>query len=50
MWTFLKRLFLFRVGQKTSRGMARAVGLGRLGMIVGLIGGYRYMRRNSHTY
>jgi len=46
MWNFIKNVFMFRVGQKTYRGVARGVGLGRLAMIAGLIGGYRYMRRN----
>ena len=47
MMNFLKRLFFFRVGQTTSRSMARAVGLGRLGMIIGILGGLRAMRRNT---
>jgi phenylalanyl-tRNA synthetase alpha subunit len=50
MWNFLKSIFMFRVGQKTYRGMARGVGLSRLAMIAGLVGGYRYMRRsNTHV-
>lgn len=48
MLNFLKGLFFFRVGQNTSRGMARAVGLGRIATIAGLIGGWRYMRRHQY--
>ena len=46
MWNLIKRIFFFRVGQNATRGMARAVGLGRFGLLLGLIGGLRYMRRN----
>jgi hypothetical protein len=45
MWNFLKSLFVFRMGQNTARGTARMVGLGRLGVVIGLIGGYRAWRR-----
>jgi hypothetical protein len=47
MWNLIKRIFFFRVGQNATRGMARAVGLGRFGVLLGLIGGLRYMRRNT---
>jgi hypothetical protein len=47
MWNLIKRIFFFRVGQNASRGMARAVGLGRFGLLIGLLGGLRYMRRHS---
>jgi hypothetical protein len=33
---FLKKLLLFRMGQKTSRGFARSI-----------VGGLKYMRRHS---
>jgi len=49
MLTFLKQLFVFRVGQKTARGTARMLGLGKLGMVLGLIGGYRAMKRHRHA-
>jgi len=49
MWSFLKSLLMFRVGQKSARGAARVVGLGRLAMIIGLIGGWRTMRRQRHA-
>ena len=48
MLSLLKKLFLFRVGQKTSRGFARTIGLDSIARIVGVIGGVRYMRRHSH--
>lgn len=46
MLNFLKKLLMFRVGQKSARGAARMVGLGRLGLVIGLIGGWRAMRRH----
>jgi hypothetical protein len=49
MWSFLKSLLMFRVGQKSARGAARMVGLGRLGMLIGLIGGWRAMRGQRHA-
>ena len=49
MWNFLKSLLVFRVGQTSARGAARMVGLGRLGLIIGLIGGWRAMRRQRHA-
>jgi hypothetical protein len=47
MLRLLKKLLLFRVGQKTSRGFARTIGLDSLAAIVGIIGGLKYMRRHS---
>ena len=49
MWKFLKQLLMFRMGQKSARGAARMLGFGRLGMILGLIGGWRAMRRHRHA-
>ena len=49
MLNFLKQLFVFRVGQTSARGAARMVGLGRLGLIIGLIGGYRALKRHRHA-
>jgi hypothetical protein len=37
MLHFLKQLLMFRVGQKTTRGVARSIGLGRIATIAGLI-------------
>ncbi len=50
MLNFLKSLFVFRVGQTSARGAARMVGLGRLGLIVGLIGGWRALRRHRQAH
>lgn len=50
MWNFIKQVFMFRVAQRSTHSMARAVGLGRVGVILGLIAGYRAMRRPKHTY
>jgi len=47
MIRLLKKLLLFRIGQKTSRGFARTIGLDSLAAIVGILGGIKYMRRHS---
>lgn len=47
MWNFIKRVLVFRMGQTSARGAARMVGLGRLGLVLGLIGGYRALRRHQ---
>jgi hypothetical protein len=44
---FLKKLLLFRMGQKTSRGFARSIGLHSISSLVGILGGLKYMRRHS---
>ncbi|HEX8616525.1 MAG TPA: hypothetical protein VF911_02960 [Thermoanaerobaculia bacterium] len=46
MLNILKGIFAFKMGQSSTRGMARMVGLGRLGMVLGLIGGYRAWKRS----
>jgi len=47
MLHFLKKLLMFRVGQKTTRGVARSIGLGKIATVVGLIGGYKHMRKHA---
>jgi len=47
MYRLLKRLLMFRVGQKTSRGFAKSIGLRRISPIVGIIGGIKYMRKHA---
>ena len=48
MLRLLKKLLLFRIGQKTSRGFARKIGVRRpFANIIGLIGGVKYMRRHA---
>ena len=47
MLRLLKKLMLFRVGQKTSRGFAKTIGLHGIANLVGLVGGMKYMRRHS---
>lgn len=47
MLHFLKKLLLFRVGQKTTRGFAKKIGLHGFANIAGVIGGVKYMRRHS---
>lgn len=46
MLQFLKRLLMFRLGQKSARGTARMLGFGKLGLLIGLVGGWRAMRRH----
>lgn len=47
MWDLIKRVLLFRVGQTTTKRVARLVGLSRLSMLLGVVGGLAYMRRRS---
>ena len=49
MLKFLKSLLVFRLGQTSARGAARLLGLGRLGMLIGLVGGWRAMKRQRHA-
>jgi hypothetical protein len=49
MWNFIKQMLVFRMGQKSARGTARLIGFGRLGSVLGLIGGYRAWRRYRHA-
>lgn len=47
MLHFLKKLLMFRIGQKASRGFARSIGFNSLAHIAGVVGGVKYMRRHS---
>jgi len=47
MLHFLKKLLMFRIGQKASRGFARGIGLDAVAGLVGLVGGVKYIRRHS---
>jgi hypothetical protein len=47
MLSLLKKLLLFRVGQKTTRGVARTIGLHKLSHLIGVVGGVHYMRKHS---
>ena len=49
MWRFLKNLLWFKLGQKSTRGAARLLGFGRVRLVLGLIGGWRAMRRHRHA-
>jgi hypothetical protein len=49
MLNFLKQLLIFRFGQKSAKGTARLLGFKRLGMLIGLIGGYRAVKRHRHA-
>ncbi len=46
MLNFIKRLLIFRLSQKSARGAARMLGFGKLSLIIGLIGGWRALRRH----
>jgi hypothetical protein len=46
MLNMLKKLLLFRMGQKSTRGFARMLGFGRLGTVLGLLGGLRAVRHH----
>jgi len=47
MLSLMKKLLLFRIGQKTTRGFARRIGLHGIAGVAGLVGGLKYMRRHS---
>jgi hypothetical protein len=47
MLSFLKKILMFRIGQKAAKGFAHGIGLGRIAPLVGLIAGVKYMRRHS---
>jgi len=47
MLLFLRKLVMFRIGQKAARGIARTIGLGKVAQLAGLVGGYKHMRRHA---
>jgi hypothetical protein len=47
MLHFLRKVLMFRIGQKASKRFARSVGLHSVASIIGVIGGTKYMRRHS---
>jgi hypothetical protein len=48
MLRFLKKVLMFKIGQRTSRRFARAIGVHRpIASLVGLIGGFKYMRGHA---
>jgi hypothetical protein len=49
MKQFLMNLIRFRLAQKSARGAARMVGLGRVGLVIGLIGGWRALKAHRQT-
>ena len=50
MLNFLKQLLVFRLGQKSAKGTARLLGFGKLGLLIGLVGGYRAVKRHRHVH
>jgi len=48
MLRFLKKILMFRIGQRASRGFARSIGVRRpFSNLIGVIGGIKYMRRHA---
>ena len=48
MYRFLKKVFMFRVAQRASRGFARRIGIRRpFANLIGIIGGVKYVRRHA---
>jgi hypothetical protein len=50
MLNFLRQLLVFRLGQKSAKGAARLLGFRKLGLIIGLVGGYRALKRQRHAH
>ena len=44
---FLKMVLMFRIGQKAAKGFARSLGLKRASTVIGLVGGFKHMRRHA---
>ncbi len=44
---FLMKVLMFRIGQKAAKGFARSIGLKRASGLIGLIAGYKHMRRHA---
>jgi hypothetical protein len=49
MLSMIKKLIAFRLGQAGARGAARMLGFGRLAMLIGLVGGWRALKRHRHA-
>jgi len=48
MLRFLRRVLMFRIGQKSSRFFARKIGMKwPLTSMIGVVGGLKYMRRHA---
>jgi hypothetical protein len=44
---FLKKLLMFRIGQKAAKGFARSIGLKKVAPLIGVVGGLKHMRRHA---
>ena len=44
---FLKKVLMFRIGQKAAKGFARSIGLKRVATVIGVVGGIKHMRRHA---
>ena len=44
---FLKQVLMFRIGQKAAKGFARGLGLKHAAALIGVVGGFKHMRRHS---
>lgn len=47
MLKLLKKLLLFRIGQKASKRFAHGIGFRMLVPLIGIVGGMKMMRRHS---
>ena len=48
MLQVIRKLIFFRLGQKTTKGFAKSLGFKKLSPIVGLVGGFKMMKKHSH--
>ncbi|HVR44125.1 MAG TPA: hypothetical protein VMS56_11860 [Thermoanaerobaculia bacterium] len=46
MWSFIRKMIRFRIGQKVSRGAARRLGLRPISSLLGVIGGLKAVRKH----
>jgi len=44
---FLKKVLMFRIGQKAAKGFAKSIGMKKTSSLIGVIGGYKHMRRHA---
>ena len=44
---FLKKVLMFRIGQKAAKGFAKSLGLTHTARLIGVVGGFKHMRRHA---
>ena len=50
MLNFIKKLIAFRIGQSSTKGMARLLGFRKLATVAGIIGGVKAYRKHHHRH